>query len=189
MEFAVKTAYDRRDTCALVRAYAWLKTYERPLGKLPAGPCRSGGGFGGVCGCADAVLSGRYADGDRWGTGNVSGGGGFAGSGTDRARHPDGAGLARQVAECRIAWNGYREKETRIVYTLTPEQFYERLPASGHRLEYTLITAVLEDRERFFLVMGTQAHILKKSDFVKGDPENFRRFICEVTGKTVKFVT
>lgn len=84
----------------------------------------------------------------------------------------------------RIAWNGYREKETRIVYTLTPEQFYERLPASGHRLEYTLITAVLEDRERFFLVMGTQAHILKKSDFVKGDPENFRRFICEVTGKT-----
>lgn len=50
MEFAVKTAYDRRDTCALVRAYAWLKTYERPLGKLPAGPCRSAGALAAYAG-------------------------------------------------------------------------------------------------------------------------------------------
>lgn len=189
MEFAVKTVYDRRDTCALVRAYAWLKTYERPLGKLRralavlAGALAAYAGARTLCSLGDMRTE---IDGE---PGMFLAAVVLPGVGLTVLGILMVLGWRGKWLNARIAWNGYREKETRIVYTLTPEQFYERLPASGHRLEYTLITAVLEDRERFFLVMGTQAHILKKSDFVEGDPENFRRFICEVTGKTVKFVT
>lgn len=68
------------------------------------------------------------------------------------------------------------------------EEHYElSLDSSFHRIHYSNIQAIMEDKEHYYLFIDKNiAHILKKPDFIKGDPECFRTFISSKTNLTSK---
>lgn len=55
--------------------------------------------------------------------------------------------------------------------------------------DYEVVTGVVEDRERFYLLLrGEMRYILRKDAFTQGVPEDFRQWIGERTGRPVEFV-
>ena len=60
---------------------------------------------------------------------------------------------------------------------------------SGHRYDYSQLQQPWEDEEHFYLTLDQKIwHILNKSQFTKGDPDQFAAFLAEQTGKAVRWV-
>lgn len=76
---------------------------------------------------------------------------------------------------------------------VTASFFSERFQADEayilHQVAYPAVQAVLETDAAYYLFVG-QEHMLmlRKREFVQGDPEQFRDFIAQKTGKEVEFV-
>lgn len=88
-----------------------------------------------------------------------------------------------------FAWRGYRFKGVEFSYQFAPDSFTEQSQFGTSQLKYSIILQVVEDPSHYFLfVSGNAAHMLRKDAFTQGDPEQFREFIQQKTGKAVEFV-
>ncbi len=75
------------------------------------------------------------------------------------------------------------------VYRFLEGHYEMALDHSFHSLDYSNIKAVLEDRDHYFLFLNKNtAHILNKSQFTTGRPNEFGAFISTKTGAVVKRV-
>lgn len=86
-------------------------------------------------------------------------------------------------------WNKYPYKDAERRFIFQDEQ----LCSSGTQCEacydYDAVTYIRENAERFFLYTSdNQFYIFRKDSFTQGDPEQFREFIQQKTGKAVEYV-
>lgn len=85
------------------------------------------------------------------------------------------------LTEWRVgkSFSKYREKDA---FYFTEEYYELSLDSSFHRINYSNIQAVMEDQEHYYLFIDKNtAHILKKTQFTKGDPNCFGAFIASKT--------
>lgn len=94
-----------------------------------------------------------------------------------------------EILSFLFAWRGYRFKGVEFSYQFTPDGFTEQSQFGTSQYNYTIILQVVENPTHYFLfVTGNAAHMLHKDAFTQGDPEQFREFIAQKTGKEVEFV-
>lgn len=85
-------------------------------------------------------------------------------------------------------WSG-QDPELRWRYRFTPEGVELHNSGSDHRYDYSHLQKVWEDEGHFYLTLdGRVWHILNKSQFTKGNPEQFALFLAEQTGRPVRWV-
>lgn len=82
-----------------------------------------------------------------------------------------------------LTWRRYPEKGKEVAYDFYEDRFEEHTEHSDHRFDYAVVADVLEERERFYLFVGSAAHVLKKSDMAGDGPADFAAFLTEKCGK------
>lgn len=88
-----------------------------------------------------------------------------------------------------MAWKNYRDRGKLLTYRLSDTEISCHIPGSDLTFDYVLVQSVLEDRERYYLFMDQRsAHILKKTKFMQGAPDEFHTFISQKTGKPVEYI-
>lgn len=93
--------------------------------------------------------------------------------------------LAPHWLQRQLLWKQYVRKGLAVTYAFGEERLTEQTLVSDQSFDYSLVETVLEDGEHYFLfVDAMSAHILKKQNFIQGDPEEFRTFIEQKTGKS-----
>ena len=86
-------------------------------------------------------------------------------------------------------WARWPDKGAALDFRFTEAGFSYRTPVSECRYEYSVLRELAEDGGYFYLfITGEMAYVLKKTDFTRGAPEEFRKFLEERTGKTVQFM-
>ena len=94
----------------------------------------------------------------------------------------------RRAKRCWKKWSG-QAPELRWFYRFTPAGMEMHNSTSGHRYDYSQLQQPWEDEEHFYLTLDQKIwHILNKSQFTKGDPDQFAAFLAEQTGKAVRWV-
>lgn len=79
----------------------------------------------------------------------------------------------------RRSWKKYPNKGMKLTYSFCDDYFEEQDEASGkNQFRYLSIKSANEDPDHFYLfTVSNAAHILKKGDFIVGDPKNFSDFL------------
>lgn len=104
-------------------------------------------------------------------------------------RRPGGSPVYPRWA--KRAWKKWsrQDPELRWRYRFTPEGVELHNGGSDHRYDYSHLQKVWEDEGHFYLTLdGRVWHILNKSQFTKGNPEQFALFLAEQTGGPVRWV-
>ena len=73
-------------------------------------------------------------------------------------------------------------------FTFEDDAFFIRADNDSSSYRYHVISDVWEDKTIFCLFGTGIQYILRKDAFTQGDPEQFREFIAQKTGKEVEFV-
>lgn len=74
-------------------------------------------------------------------------------------------------------------------YRFTAQGMELHNSTSDHRYDYSRLQQPWEDEGHFYLTLDQKVwHILNKSQFTKGDPDQFAAFLMEWTGKPVRWV-
>ena len=73
-------------------------------------------------------------------------------------------------------------------FTFEDDAFFILADSGSSSYRYHVISDVWEDKTIFCLFGAGIQYILRKDAFTQGDPEQFREFIAQKTGKEVEFV-
>ena len=93
------------------------------------------------------------------------------------------------VKVSKILWRNYADRVDPFTLDFAEEFLTSTDPLSQSRYEYAVIKDIWEDNSRFYLHMyHGLIIILRKNAFTQGDPEQFREFIAQKTGKAVEYV-
>ena len=191
MDFTVRTVYTQETVAALValtqRRELKRRRFRRALGLAVGVPMTLLGAAGAVLFLLDLfshLLSGR---GYTWGrAAPVLAAGMLLWSGLSVLL--EGPRLRRQRERLTAAiWRSYPDKGQETVFHFTAECFSYQTAVSKAQYSYAVLTALAEDGAYYYLYLNsTYAYVLKKADFVQGDPADFRAFLTRVTGKAVQ---
>ena len=189
MGFRVRMAYEKEDFYAFGDAVVYGNRWSRGLSVLSRGCFLLAGGMFLLMGGTGVFTWFRFLF-----QGEPQGRmiGVYAGmAGVSVAFLLLGIAMIRRRSRNAIGWTNwrrYRRKKTELEYEFQETCFWEHTPDSDHRMDYTVIQYVAEDRGHYFLFVSKGvAHILCKSGFLTGDPEAFGAWIGEKLGKeTVK---
>ena len=87
-------------------------------------------------------------------------------------------------------WNRVQGKGKPQLYTFDESTVTEGEGEQKITAPYSEVYAAYESEDHFFLFMSRRdGYIMKKSDFVEGDPAQFAAFLQEKTGRSVQKVT
>jgi hypothetical protein len=85
-----------------------------------------------------------------------------------------------------LSWRKFNEKGSEIKYHFYDKEFTEHTPASEHKLNYSVIKRIYEDKVAYYLFIDkSHGYIISKSGFVDCDSNQFATFISEQTGLKV----
>lgn len=187
MSFHVKMAYEKEDFYAFGDAVLYGNGWSRGLALISRGCFLFAGGIFLLIGGAGVFTWVRFLF-----QGELQGRmiGAYAGmAGISVAFLLLGLTMIRRKSRNAIGWinwRRYRKDQIQLEYEFLEDCFWEHAPVSDHRMDYTVIQYVAEDRDRYFLFVNRGvAHILCKSGFLTGDPEVFGQWIGEKLGKEV----
>lgn len=89
----------------------------------------------------------------------------------------------------KVSWKGYQEKGTELNFCFSETNFTVLTPTSSSEMLYSGFARLYEDASCYVLMLPTNAgYVLRKSAFIEGDPEQFRDFIQQKTGKAVTYI-
>lgn len=89
----------------------------------------------------------------------------------------------------KASWKSYQEKGTELNFCFSETGFTVLLPTSSSEILYSGLARLYEDASCYVLMLPTNAdYVLRKSAFIEGDPEQFRDFIQQKTGKPVTVI-
>ena len=89
----------------------------------------------------------------------------------------------------RLLWRNYADRVEEFTLTFTEDGYTDVNSVSQSRLDYSVVNGILEDASRYYLLLcNGKAMFIRKDRFTHGDPEQFRDFIQQKTGKPVEYV-
>ena len=97
----------------------------------------------------------------------------------------------RNVSSTSFILSQSGAKDTAMAFSFEDDVFFVLADGVSQSFRYHALTDVWEDQSRFCLYgsgSGKIYYVLRKDSFTQGDPEQFRDFIAQKTGKEVEFV-